>query len=386
MQKNIYKLFLILFLFTNPFYVLANQTFNTTNYGIIFKCNSEKENTTLIKELNQELNLYNLNNIIEIKNNNIDNEKTISLFLKSNLGYTESTKIKNDFDLNDDLVFHPVLNKHIFISSKKEILLSLTYPGRLTIIDACNINSLKEHIGIRQNIVLWSSNLSWQWPDGESAFWNKKFWHFGTPHNLNKTYEALYDSFLNQTKYGIGCYTAIKMVYVFSILDYYKRVNPNSKKFKKVLKNLTIDHDPLVHVEPGIMWKFEEGYNVLTDNYKGKILDINENVSKNSFVPGDWIYILNTDKETYQKTGYEGSNAIYLGNNNFNDYYNDNNHSYTFEEKLNDVYQWKNKVFSRSRDFEKIEHLSDKQIQDLKNSPEQNGLLMTTRIFPKFFN
>lgn len=382
MQKNLYKIFLIFFLFLKPFSVFANEISQTTNYGVVFQCDSEKESKKLLNDLNNELILYDLTSAIKLKSN----KNNIHLFLDSNLGYVETTNITKDFNLVEDAVFQPVLNKKIFIASKKEILLSLTYPGRLTMISSCNINSLKEHIGIRQNIVLWASNLSWEWPDGESAFWNKKLWHFGTPHNLNKTYEALYDSFLNQKKYGIGCYTATKMVYVFSILDYYKRVNPNSKKFHKILKILNFDNDPLVHIEPGVMWKFEDDYNVLKDNYNGKLLDINENVAKNSFVPGDWIYLLNTDKETYQKTGYEGSNAVYLGNNNFDDYYNDNNHSYTFEEKLDEVYQWKNKVFSRSRDFEKLEYLSEEKIQSLKNSPDNNGLLMTTRIFPKFFN
>ena len=104
------------------------------------------------------------------------------------------------------------------------------------------------------------------------------------------------------------------------------------------------------------------------------------------YIQNENIYLLNTDKETYQKIGYEGSNAIYLGNNKFDDYYNDNNHSYTFEQKLDEVYQWRNKVFSRSRDFKLLEHLTQSQIKALKESPENSGIFMTTRTVPKFFN
>ena len=51
--------------------------------------------------------------------------------------------------------------------SKKEILLALLQHGRLTEFtnDSCDVNALKEHIGIRQNIVAWSENLNWIFPD-----------------------------------------------------------------------------------------------------------------------------------------------------------------------------------------------------------------------------
>lgn len=374
--------FLLSFTFFSPA-VFSME--NEKSYGVEFICNNSRETENLSNDLKDEFKNFSLDKQIIIDNNAFNH--TVRFFIDQSLISTnDTTNIKKEFRLSNDKVYLPTLKKYLFISSKKEILLALTYPGRLTQIDSCDISALKEHIGIRQNIVLFASHLSWQWPDGDHAFWNKKLWTKGTPNDLNRSYEALYDSFLNQSKYGIGCYTATKMVYVFAVLDYYKRVNPNKQKFNVIMKELLRDNDPLVAVEPGVMWKFEETYNPEVDNYSGKILELHDNIASNSIVPGDWIYLLNTDSETYQKIGYEGSNAIYLGNNKFDDYYNDNNHFYTFEQKLDEVYQWRNKVFSRSRDFKLIKHLTSEDIKNLKKSPENNGIFMMTRTVPKFFN
>lgn len=118
--------------------------------------------------------------------------------------------------------------------------------------------------------------------------------------------DALLDAFTQQAKYAIGCYTASKLTYAHGVLDYYARV---------------LEHPAKAALVRG--------------------------VPPRHFVPGDWAYLLNTDPVTYEKTGYEGSNAIYLGRGRFDDYYDDHNHSYTFEEKLDEVYQWRNGVFSR---------------------------------------
>lgn len=374
LKKN-YFVFILFLFFINTSFSMTTESL----YGVEFNCQNNEDSSSLISDLNKEFKLYHLENKINIVKKN----QNVVFYIDSQTKST--TSIKNDFKILNEKIYLPTLKKYLSIVSKKEILISLSYKGRLTHIPSCNIKDLQEHIGIRQNIVLWASYLNWQWPDGEKASWNNHFWNSGTPLDLSHTYEALYDAFLHQDKYGIGCYTATKMVYVFAILDYYKRVSPNKTKFNLILQKLTQDKDPLVSVEPGIMWNFEDTFNPDTDRNEGKILDIYQNVFSTSLVPGDWIYILNTDKNTYQKTGYEGSNAIYLGNNKFDDYYNDNHHSYTFEQKLDEVYQWRNKVFSRSRDFKKIEKLTPEKLQSLKNSPEENGLLMKTRTVPKFF-
>ena len=143
-----------------------------------------------------------------------------------------------------------------------------------------------------------------------------------------------------------------------------------------------MDKDPLVDVEPGIMWSFEKDYDPKNLTQLGKLLTIQQNIAAKNFVPGDWAYILNTDPISSQKTGYEGSNAIYLGRNKFVDYYNDNNHAYTYLEKLDEVYQWRNGVFSRSRDAAKIKPLSSDDFERLGKSPSENGLIQSFRVFP----
>jgi hypothetical protein len=102
-------------------------------------------------------------------------------------------------------------------------------------------------------------------------------------------------------------------------------------------------------------------------------------------VPGDWAYIRNTDEATQSKTGYEGSNAVYLGGNRFDDFYDDHDHSYRYEEKLSEVYQWRNGVFSRSRDFAKVQRLTQADVERLGQSPEQGGLVLPYRVVPYFF-
>lgn len=357
--------------------VLAND-----NYGVSFKCSDYNKQSILISDIKKEALKNNLKDFINISN---DTDNVTFFIDRKNLKNIETTKIYSDFNIDDENVYLPTTKEKISITSKKEILISLLYPGRLTEISSCSFSDLKEHIGIRQNIVLWASKLEWQWPDGEYAYWNTKYWNKGTPINLKQTYWALFDAFKFQKKYSIGCYTATKMVYTFALLDYYKRVNKNNLKYKKVLSSLLSDNDPLVTIEPGIMWHFESDYNHEKDNHEGKILEIHSNIQPNSIVAGDWIYLLNTDKETYQKIGYEGSNAIYLGKNKFDDYYNDNNHSYTFEEKLNEVYQWRNKVFSRIRDKDKIEILTPEKLDSLKSTPNNNGIFVDTRTVPKIF-
>ena len=193
------------------------------------------------------------------------------------------------------------------------------------------------------------------------------------------------DVFLHQDKYAMGCYTATKLVIVQGTLDYYSRVKRDQEKTHRVEEALLADGDPLVGIEPGSMWSFEKDFDTHEMEQKGKLLKIYSSVASGNFVPGDWSYILNTDPLSEQKTGYEGSNAIYLGRNRFDDYYNDNNHSYTYEQKLDEVYQWRNGVFSRLRDVKKIKLLSAEEQALLGNTPEDGGLELDKRVVPRHF-
>ncbi|PRC92322.1 hypothetical protein [Solimicrobium silvestre] len=267
--------------------------------------------------------------------------------------------------------------------SEKEIVLALMQHGRLTEFsgEQCNAETFIDHVKIRQNTVAWAELLEWGWPDGGKAKWNKKYWNKGTPLRGVSPSVAVADAFENQNKYSIGCYTATKLVMVQGILDYYHRIKKSPHELARVERRLMADGEPLVNIEPRAFWFFEEDFdaNRLWEN--GKLLEMRYNIPPRNFVPGDWGYILNTDPKTKNKIGYEGSNAIYLGRGQFDDYYNDHNHSYLLREKLDEVYQWRNKVFSRSRDIDKVLPLTEGEMNALESAPDQGGLIMDTRAF-----
>jgi hypothetical protein len=295
-----------------------------------------------------------------------------------------------EFKLAEELVNLPQQdgsNKIIYTVSKKEIVLALLQHGRLTQFrdKACDIAALQDNVAIRQNTVAWAQHLTWVWPDGERAEWNEKYWHRGTPKPGVALSVALNDVFMNQDKYAIGCYTATKLVVVQGILDYYSRIKKSPSQLKLVEDRLMHDQDPLVGIEPARAWDFEKDFDPHDLDHPGKLLKVKEGVRPMNFVPGDWAYFLNTDPVSYEKTGYEGSNAIYLGRNKFDDYYDDNNHSYSYYQKLDEVYQWRNGVFSRSRDFAKIKPLSPQDVARLSKRPAEGGLLKSIRITPYQF-
>lgn len=291
-----------------------------------------------------------------------------------------------DMDLRDEMVPLPKGPKGELVAvqtvSRKEIALALLHPGRDTEAP-CDLDEFKDHVGIRQNIVAWAERLYWNWPEGGPAQWNAKYWDKGTP--KTSTLDAFYNAFQQQDQYGVGCYTATKLVVSQGVLDYYARVRPDHSRLSQVLTRLESDKDPLVDVEPPAMWQFEKDYDRTQHEKQGKLLRLQYDVKPLNFVPGDWAYLLNTDPVSYQHTGYEGSNAIYLGRGKFDDYYNDHSNAYSYRQKLNEVYQWRNGVFSRTRDGYKATPLSEKDILSLSASPENGGLVISYRAVPYFF-
>ncbi len=303
---------------------------------------------------------------------------------------TLTLKARAELHIHDEWVVLPSAagrSKKIHTVSQKEIVLALLQHGRVTEFTgaACTITALKDHVAIRQNTVAWAENLTWGWPDGDAAQWNEKYWSQGTPKAGVALHDALNDVFLNQQKYSIGCYTATKLVVIQGVLDYYRRVKKSPAQVRLIEARLSADNEPLTGIEPARMWDFEADFDPQEFNRPGKLLKIKHDVMPLNFVPGDWIYILNTDPVSYQRTGYEGSNAIYLGRNKFDDYYNDHHHAYNYVQKLNEVFQWRNGVFNRVRDAAKIQALNDADIQRLSQRPADGGLLKSIRVTPYFF-
>ena len=292
-----------------------------------------------------------------------------------------------EYALRDHVVRLPAGHgrmRQVMTVSRKEIVLALLQHGRLTEFSGenCTLEALKDLVGLRQNIVAWSEDLNWLWPDGESAAWNAKYWREGTPLPNVSLRAAFNDAFASQGKYSIGCYTATKLVFIQGTLDYYHRVRKDPSRLKWIEARLAADQEPLLDVEPGSMWSFEKGFDPAELIRPGKVLQIQRGIAARNFVPGDWIYLLNTDPVSAQKTGYEGSNAIYLGRNKFDDYYNDNSHSYTYAQKLDEVHQWRNGVFNRIRDAAKIRILSAEDLDRLGRPPIEGGLMMDFRVSP----
>jgi len=297
---------------------------------------------------------------------------------------------KPELILQDEVVSLPAKRRKerkVHTVSKKEILLATLQHGRLTEFkdENCHIDALKDHVGIRQNTVAWSEKMNLTWPDGGSAKWNTKYWKHGTPKAGIPLHEAINDVFNNPHKYSIGCYAAAKIVMIQGLLDYYRRIKKDPAQLKKVESRLLADKEPLVNVEPGIMWDFEVDFDPNELKRPGKILKIQYGIAPRNFIPGDWAYLLNTDQISYRKTGYEGSNAIYMGRNKFVDLYNDRGHFYTSQQKLDEVYQWRNGVFSRARDSAKIKPLSEQEVERLRAHPSEGGILMDFRVSPYLF-
>ena len=358
--------------------------------GLSFLCNSSRL-SQIVLDMESYLNSLGIPaSLVVTKIDPLINALTFTLSTPKDDFDTLQLKLRPEYAIRNSIVYLPAENggmKKVETVSKKEILIALLQHGRLTEFSgkSCDVRALKEQVNIRQNIVAWTENLDWNWPDGRIAKWNVKYWNKGTPLQNVKLYDALNDVFMTHKKYAFGCYTATKIIMVQGIFDYYHRIKRNKLEQQLVEKYLTSDHEPLVDVEPGAMWFFEKDFDSEKLTHPGKILQLKQNVAERNFVPGDWIYILNNDLKSSQKTGYEGSNAIYLGRNRFDDYYNDNNHFYTYEQKLDEVYQWLFGVFSRLRDSAKIKPLSKQDYEQLGKSPSEGGLVFNFRVFPISF-
>ncbi len=355
--------------------------------GIRFACTAG-----LIKTIERDMAAYlaSLNIAPELVTRKIDQANgTLVYTLNTPKEDTDTLHLKDRpaLAIRDYYVSLPAKNgklKKVQTVSKKEILLALLQHGRLTEFSGseCHVTALKEHIGIRQNIVAWAEYLSWHWPDGSYAEWNEKYWKRGTPQPGFPLHEAVNDAFINQDKYALGCYTATKLVIVQGVLDYYHRIKKDPAQLKRVEARLSADGEPLVDVEPGKMWDFEKDFDPEKLQRSGKLLRIQYGVAPKNFIPGDWAYFLNPDPVSSQKTGYEGSSTIYLGRDLFVDYFDDHDHDYTYEEKLDEVYQWRNGVFSRSRDRAKIKPLTELELEGLIKTPAEGGVVLDLRAYP----
>lgn len=272
----------------------------------------------------------------------------------------------------------PGASTTVLTASRKEILVGLMTPGRTTKAP-CDIAALDRHVKERQSIAAWTERVYFGWPEGSPAKWNPKFWHKGTPHKKEQTVEAVADVFFQPTKYEVGCYTAAKLVLLQGVLQAASQPG-HAERLAQITQTLWADGDPLVDLEPGRMWHMFPETSKEDLARPGKLLVMVDDVAPHHFVAGDWLYMLNPDPVSAEKTGYEGSNAIYLGRGKFSDYYNDRNHFFSYAEKLDEVYQWRNSVFNRTRHLHRVTPLTAKEVRDLGNTPKNGGLVMPYRV------
>ena len=357
-----------------------------TNGGLIFECGADKRN-----QLKSELNAYQQELGVDASVYEVHESGTrLRLSLKDPSVYgTLYLRWDPKYNITEERISLPTAKglAEIETVSRKEILLALMHQGRETVFagNACHINALKEHVQIRQMIVAWSEHLHWSFPDGSSAQWNQQYWDQGNLKPGASLDKAMRDFFIQPDKCSIGCYTATKIVIIQGILDYFRRVKKDDAMADAIINRLKSDDDVLVGIEPGAMWSFQKPINPEEQKRLGKLLKIQAQVAPMNFIPGDWVYFVNTDKDSSEKDGYEGSNSIYMGRASFDDFYNDNEHHYLYNEKIQNIYNWRNGVFSRSRDYQRVRTLSAEQVHQFGLSPEEGGFLLKNRAIPYFF-
>ena len=357
-----------------------------TNGGLIFECGADKRN-----QLKSELNAYQQELGVDASVYEVHESGTrLRLSLKDPSVYgTLYLRWDPKYNITEERIALPTAKglAEIETVSKKEILLALMHQGRETVFarNACHIDALKEHVQIRQMIVAWSEHLHWSFPDGSSAQWNQQYWDQGNLKPGASLDKAMRDFFIQPDKCSIGCYTATKIVIIQGILDYFRRVKKDDAMADAIINRLKSDDDVLVGIEPGAMWSFQKPINPEEQKRLGKLLKIQAQVAPMNFIPGDWVYFVNTDKDSSEKDGYEGSNSIYMGRASFDDFYNDNEHHYLYNEKIQNIYNWRNGVFSRSRDYQRVRILSAEQVHQFGLSPEEGGFLVKNRAIPYFF-
>ena len=355
--------------------------------GLMFECTHNQLNELEI-EVAEYLNTLNIN---QSHYQLIREKGYLQLQLKSDPGDNSTLYLRwnPQYAIEDEILYLPTSQKIKVVTtvSKKEIALALMQSGRSTRFsgNACNIEALKDHIGVRQSIVAWAENLHWKFPNGSSAQWNETYWNKGNLHPDKSLSEAMQDFFNNEELCAVGCYTATKIVIIQGVLDYYKRIKKDIKTLNLIKATLRSDGDVLVGVESESMWHDLGNSDQQKLKTIGKLLKTKHQVPAYNFVPGDWVYFVNPDVKSSEIPGYEGSNSIYMGRARFDDFYNDNDHHYLYSEKLKEVYNWRFGVFSRSRDYANIRNLNSDLIEKLSLEPNRGGLVLQNRGVPRLF-
>ena len=338
-----------------------------TNHGLNFKCTKE-EIKLLEREFGNIFKGYGWTPKQAILKTGADGEH-LNVHLNSPFNETSTLELKNRKDLkiidNTAIFYRKDGEPEAYpIVSDKEIMAAMLQRGRLFEYNGayCSIEKFLEQIAIRRNIVLWGIRAFWKFPDGTSEKPNPVNWRkkWRTRDGVPIT-GAIDDAFSGKFPYEIGCTKACQLIMAQGVLDYFKSVKKDQKMSGFLESTLTTF--PLDRVEP-------------KGSSEGTLLTRHFDVPSDNWVPGDWGWIKNVDRESADEYGFEGSNIIYIGRGNFVVYY-DADQDRTLDQVVYRVYGW--------RKDEKEEPRSDELIKLLKKDPRSGGLLRDVRDFPKNF-
>ena len=284
-------------------------------------------------------------------------------------------------------------------TSKKEVLAALMQHGREYVLSGprCSVEVLRDHVGVRQNIAKWGkiSRLRWDFPEAwelkngklvlESKYakMNPAVWGAMKDPLLPKgtaPHTAVEDAFIGSFSYSIGCTTAAKLVMVHGIMDYYRNVKKDKEMadyLNKIAKRAPLSQPDRSNVIPG-------GY--ISRQY---------DVDTNNIIPGDWVYIKNTDKKSSERPGYEGTNTIYIGEGFFTKFYKNapgSRHGSPYylneprevdlDHKTQEVFNWRFYIHEDYKNNPKRTFLTHQEVEDLRRSPDDRtkpGLFESSR-------
>lgn len=357
--------------------------------GLRFKC-PEKMLNTIQRKMSYLFDKYELDStLVKVKRDK--DAGTLEFVLNTPESDTSTVDLykRSQYKLTDEVLKLPMNDgtiKEVSAVSKKEILLALMQHGRLTEFSgkSCDVEALTDHIAIRQNISAWVEASSWKWPDiefGGKVKWNNDLWTRGDLNKGVRPSVAFADVFKSPEKYQLACYSMAKIAMAHGMMDYYTRIKPRPRIVAEMEKNLMIDNSVLDDIDPSLdvdnVTAVEKGKKLLDASkvtMPGKVLDGQLGVDGKNWIPGDWGYFLNPDKKSAGNSGYEGSNSIYMGRDKFDDYYHEHRGSYTFREKLEEVYEWRDKSIQKP--------ITEAMLEQLAKTPGKGGIVENYRNVP----
>ena len=268
--------------------------------------------------------------------------------------------------------------KTLALVSQKEILATMLQPGRAFVFSGplCKVETLKEQLALRQNVVYWGLRADWVFPEDKIYRYNTgDYWQVmqGDDWTLKpgiRVSQAIADAFVGKFSYQIGCTSACRFIFTHGILDFYRAVQPNPAAVTRLEQALD-PRRPFVDIAPTV----DRNRVVVKE---GRLMERHTDVPWNHWVPGDWGWIKNPDDKSSEELGSEGCNIIYAGGGFFVNYYPERPPK-TLEQAIKRVYGWRFGLEESELD------LPADLMQQLYQDPRSGGMLRDVRDYPRQF-